>query len=74
MEETILTHTEPNTTAHYKAAIAHLLVEMDRMDERMDKERAEIERLKIETQVIKTRTTANLARLAEQIRHLSGPV
>ena len=71
MDETILTPAKRKTTADYKAAFAHLLAEMDRMDERMDKDRAAIERLKIETQVIKARTSANLARLREQINSLS---
>ncbi len=74
MDETVTGQSNLKTTADYKAAFTQLLVEMDRVDERMDKDRAEIERLKIETQVIKARTSANLARLQEQINHLSRAV
>ena len=69
MDETV--PSQPKTAADYKAAFSYLLAEMDRVDERMDKDRAEIERLKIETQVIKARTSANLSRLQEQIDSLS---
>ena len=71
MDETTLTRQKLKTTADYKAAFAHLLAEMDCIDERMDKDRAEIERLKIETEIIKARTSANLSRLQEQVNNLS---
>jgi hypothetical protein len=74
MDESLPVKTKLKTTADYKAALAQLLVEMNRLDERMDKNRAEIEQLKLETQVIKARTNANLARLAEQIDSLSKAV
>lgn len=70
MDETVQIPSNPKTTADYKNVFADLLAEMDRIDERMDEDRAEIERLKIETQVIKTRTRFNLDRLQEQIHSL----
>ena len=74
MDESTLTRPKGKTTAGYKTAVAHMLTEMDLLDGRIDKNRAEIERLKIETQVIKARTSANLTRLQEQIRSLSRVV
>lgn len=78
MNETVLTKPKPKTTAEYKAAFAHLIAEMNRVDERMDKDRAESERLKAETEIIKAETeiikaraSANLSRLHEQINSLS---
>ena len=74
MDEIGLTQPNPKTTAGYKAILTHLLAEMDRIDERMDVNRDEIERLKIETQIIKARTRASLSRLQEQIDCLSRTV
>lgn len=73
MDETIL-QLNPKTTSDYKSVLADLLAEMDRIGERMDEDRAEIERLKIETQVIKSRISTNLDRLQEQIHSLSRAI
>ncbi|HZT40904.1 MAG TPA: hypothetical protein VFA07_01880 [Chthonomonadaceae bacterium] len=71
MDETV--QSQPKTAADYKTAFSHLLAEMDRVGERIDKDRAEIDRLKIETQVIKARISENLSRLQEQINNLDDP-
>ena len=70
MSGTALTR-KRKTTADYEAAATQLLAEMSRLDEQMDADRARGERLKAETQIIKERTAAVLARLQEQIGALS---
>lgn len=78
MSGTALTKSKRNTNADYEARAAQLLIEMNHLEEQMDKDRAESERLKAETQVIKaeteiikTRTTATLSQLAQQVNGLA---
>ena len=74
MDQSIQASPKRKTTADYKAALAQLLAEMNLLDEQMDRDCAEIERLKAETQVIKARTSATLARLQEHVNSLSKAV
>lgn len=66
----ILTQPSPQTDADYEATVQELLAEMSRMEEQMDSDRTESERLKFETQVIKATTEAKLIRLEEQVNRL----
>ncbi len=70
MSETILTKPK-RKTADYEALAAQMLAEINRLEAQMDRDHAEGERLKIETQVIKARTAATLSQLQEQITRLS---
>lgn len=74
MDETVPTQPKPRTTAHYKAEFARLLAEMDRLNEQMDIDRADSERLKIETEIIKAGTSEKLLRLQEQVNSLSRTI
>jgi hypothetical protein len=74
MGETTLTKSRRKTAADYEAVAAQLLAEIDRLEEQMDKDHAEGERLKAETLAIKASTTARLSRLQEQIHRLSRAV
>ena len=69
----ILTQSTPGTDAEYEAACRQLLNEMSRFDEQMDQDRAESQRIKVETEVIKARTEGKLARLEELINSLRRP-
>ena len=54
----------PNATdAEYEALFEQMLAEMRRLNARMDGDRADIERLKAETQVIKASIDARLAQI-----------
>jgi predicted nuclease with TOPRIM domain len=50
------TQTAPQTTAEYEAEFELLMQEAARLNESMDKEQGEIERLKAETQVLAKQT------------------
>ncbi len=71
MDETVPTHPKPKTTADYKAEFTRLLAAMDRLNEQMDIDRADSERLKAETEIIKARTSEKLICLQEQVNSLS---
>ena len=71
MSEPVLTKPKRKTAADYKAIASQLLADISRLEEQMDKDRAESERLKIETQIIKKHTAATLSQLQEQIDRLS---
>ena len=71
MSETTLSKSKRKTAADYEAIAAQLLAEISRLEEQMDKDRAESDRLKAETQVIKGHTAATLSRLREQMDRLS---
>lgn len=53
MEERITLSREPRTAAEYRAAVDAMIGEMKRMNERMDQNRVEIDRLREETKAIK---------------------
>jgi hypothetical protein len=74
MSETILTKPKRKTAADYKALAAQMLAEINRLEEQMDRDHAEGERLKVETQVIKAHTATTLSQLQEQINRLSKTV
>jgi len=52
MEEKVLLQTALKTDADYEAAIQAMYAEMDRIDERIKKDQAEIDRLKAETRAM----------------------
>jgi hypothetical protein len=74
MSETALTKPKRKTSADYEAIAKQMLAEINRLEEQMDKDHAESERLKAETQVIKARTATTLSQLQEQINRLSRVV
>lgn len=53
----------PQNAADYEAAIERCLVEMSRLNEQMQQDRTEIERLKGETQLLKQETRALLSNM-----------
>ena len=67
VEEKVLSQLTLKTAADYKAAIEQCLAEMNRLQEQMGKDRADIERLKAETRVIKAETDAIVARTQARI-------
>ena len=74
MNDTALPKSKRKTAADYQAVAAQLLTEINRLEEQMDRDHAESERLKVETQVIMARTETTLSRLQEQIDRLSKAV
>lgn len=61
MSDIITSHPAPKTAAEYKEAIDELLGAMQRLNGQMKDEQAVIDRLKAETELIKTETRALLA-------------
>ena len=61
MDEKVLAQSTPETDADYEAAIEQYLAEMRRLNEQMKNDRRDIERLKAETETLKTQTRALLA-------------
>ena len=55
MKEKDLLQTAPKTDADYEAAIQAMYAEMDRIDERIKKDQAEIDQLKAETRAMLAR-------------------
>ena len=71
MSVTVLTKPKRKSKAEYEAIATQLLVEINRLEELMDRDEAESERLKAETQVIKARSAVNLQLLREQMNQLT---
>ena len=67
-----LTQPKPKTDADYEESVRQLLAEMSRVEEQMDRSRAESERLKLETQAIKKSAEITLARLEEHVLNLTS--
>lgn len=67
MNETILRQPELKTIADYKTAFAHLMEEVTRAEEEMQSDRTAIERLKVETQILKIES--DLIKIRTQERH-----
>ncbi|HZP83730.1 MAG TPA: hypothetical protein VFB21_18965 [Chthonomonadaceae bacterium] len=63
MSETTLTKTKRKTAADYEAIADQLLADMRRLDELMQKDRAEIEYLKAETARLEAENRVVLSRL-----------
>ena len=63
MSETSLTKPKRKTSADYKAIADELLLDMRRLDELMQKDRAEIETLKAETARLEAENRVVLSRL-----------
>ena len=57
----------PQSAAEYEAAIDRLLSEISRLNHQMEGDRAEINRLKAETQELRAATRAILARIGSRI-------
>lgn len=70
MSVTVLTKPKHKSKAEYEAIATQLLVEINRLEELMDRDEAESERLKAERQVIKARSEVTLAQLREQMNRL----
>lgn len=71
-EETILIQPELKTTADYKAAFARLLDEVTQAEKKMKKDRAVIERLKAETQILRAESDLVKARTQERLDTLTA--
>lgn len=74
MSETILTFPDPRSEDEYKATLEWMFAEMQRLNQKIQEDQAEIDRLKAETRVlkaetdvIKTRTQARLDALTEMV-------
>ena len=67
MNETLAAQAAPKTTAEYKAAIDFLLGEMRRINENIQRDDADIERLKVETRQIAAQSDVRLAQLEAQL-------
>ena len=68
MNEILATQAAPKTTAEYKAAIDLLLGEMRRINEKIQQDDADIERLKMETRQIAAQSDVRLAQLEAQLK------
>ena len=67
MDETILTQSKLRTTADHKAAFTRLLDEVTQVEEKMHDDRAIIERLKAETQILRAESDLIKARTLERL-------
>jgi hypothetical protein len=67
MDETILTQSQLKTTGDYKAAFAHLLEQVTEVEEKMQGDREVIERLKVETRILKAESDLIKARTQERL-------
>ena len=67
MKSVTLTQPAPRTDAEYEAAVEELLAEMRQINERMQDNQAAIERLRAESDVIRTETRAILASLGAKL-------
>ena len=65
--ETLAAQAAPKTTAECKAAIDSLLLEMRRLNEKIQQDDADIERLKVETRQIAAQSDVRLAQLEAQL-------
>ena len=79
MNKSLLMPPKTRTLADYRATTEQLLVEMNRLEVKMDEDRSESERLVVEiqhikadTESIKARTNANLLGLKQQIDRLTS--
>jgi hypothetical protein len=63
MDENTLSQPKRQSVAEYKAAIAEMLMEMYRLNEKMQNDQVEIDRLNVETAALKAETRALLARI-----------
>lgn len=63
MENLVSSPPSLQTAAEYEAAVEQLLAEIRRLNEQMQDDRLDIERLRIETQMLKVETRAVLARI-----------
>jgi uncharacterized small protein (DUF1192 family) len=63
MDNLVSRQSAPRTATDYEAAIEQMLAEMKRLNEQMATDRAEIERLRVETQRLKAETRAVLETL-----------
>lgn len=70
--DNVFSQLAPKTTAEYKALIDALLAEMERLDDRMALDRAEIDRLKAETAAIKAEGQAIADRTQARLEALQA--
>lgn len=67
MDQTVLPRADPKTAAECKAVVADILNEIKRLEEKMVANRVEIERLNVETRIIKAESDMYAARSRERI-------
>jgi hypothetical protein len=79
MSDSILTKPKRKTAAEYEAEADQLLAEMRWLEEKMDRDRVEIDRLrnetrqlKVESDVIAANTAATLTRINRIVDRLAG--
>ncbi len=63
MTDLTLADPDPTTEAEFEAAFKQMLQEMDRLNQQMEQDRKDIERLKCEADLLKIETRAILATL-----------
>jgi hypothetical protein len=67
MDNLVSVQSTPQTANEYEAMIEQLLSEMTRLNEQMVNDRTEIDRLRIESSVIKAETRALLSSMGVQL-------
>ena len=67
MENLVSSQTAPQAASDYEASFNQLMAEMERLNEQMRSDRADIERLKAETQMLKAETRAVLASMGAKL-------
>ena len=60
MDSVLSSQPVPKSAADYEAAVEQLLAEMKRLNQQMQSDRTDIERLKAETRTLKAETRARL--------------
>jgi cell division protein FtsB len=74
VDDVISSQRAPQTAAEYEAAIAQLLTEMHRLNEQMQQDQAEIDRLKAETRAIKAETELIKSRTQARLDALEATI
>ena len=67
MNDVVSSQSLPQTAADYEAAVEQLLAEMKRLNQQMQNDRTDTERLKDETQTLKAETRALLLSMGAKL-------
>lgn len=67
MNNATITQSAPQTTEDYEAAFDRIMAEAEILNEQMRRDRVDIERLKAETQILKSETRALLASIGVKV-------
>ena len=74
MGKVVKTQSKRKSKAGYKASLACLMEEITRLEEKMDSRRVVIERLKVETQILKAESDIIAAQTQERLEALTAVV